>query len=169
MTPLEDQHRFRVVAWWAAGRTGIAKSTSAPNAIHFTSPPAFGGVDGRWTPEELLLCAVASCFTTTFRAVAESSKFEYTDLQVEVEGAIVKTDAGYRLGEVFIRPHLIVPNEQQQEQARALKLLQKAEGLCLVSHALSVAQRFEPRVQVSEPRAEVNQPLSVSDRKEGDV
>jgi peroxiredoxin-like protein len=167
MAPMENQHRFRVVAWWAAGRTGIAKSSSALNAIHFTSPPAFGGVDGRWTPQDLLLCAVASCFTTTFSAVAEDSKFEYTDLQVEVEGAIVKTDAGYRFGEVCIRPNLIIPHEQEQERAHALKLLQKAEGLCLVSHALSVAQRFEPRVQVSEPRAEVNQPLSGSDRKEG--
>ena len=42
-------------------------------------------MDGRWTPEDLLLCAVASCYTTTFRAVAESSKFEYKDLQVEVD------------------------------------------------------------------------------------
>jgi peroxiredoxin-like protein len=167
MTPMADQPRFRVVAWWTAGRTGIAKSSSAPNAIHFTSPPVFGGVDGRWTPEDLLLCSVASCYTTTFQAVAEESKFEYTDLQVEVEGAIGKTDAGYRFGEVCIRPKLIIPHKQEQkrereqEQARALALLHKAEALCMVSHALSVAQRFEPRVQLGEARG-VGQPLPVS-------
>ncbi len=113
---MEATHRFRVVAWWASGRTGIAKSSSAPNAIHFTSPPAFGGLDGRWTPEDLLLCAIASCYTTTFRALAENSKFEYTDLQVEVEGSIGKAETGYSFGEILIRANLIVPQEADDSQ-----------------------------------------------------
>ena len=99
---MEETHRFRVIAWWASGRTGIAKSSSAPNAIHFTAPPAFGGLDGRWTPEDLLLCAIASCYTTTFRALADKSKFEYTDLQVEVEGKISKCDTAYNLSLIHI-------------------------------------------------------------------
>jgi peroxiredoxin-like protein len=162
---MEEAHPFRVVAWWASGRTGIANSSSAPNAIHFTSPPAFGGMDGRWTPEDLLLCAVASCYTTTFRAVAESSKFEYKDLQVEVDGAIAKSETGYHFGEVFIRANLTISHEQ--EQARAIKLLQKAKELCLVSRALSLEQRFEPRVQVVEPRVEVGHSLSVVGKEVG--
>ena len=160
---MEEAARFRVVAWWASGRTGIAQSSSAPNAIHFASPPAFGGVEGRWTPEDLLLCAVASCFTTTFRAVAESSKFQYTDLQVEVEGAIGKADTGLSFGEVLIRAHLTIPHEA--DHARAIKLLQKAKTLCLVSHALSLEQRFEPRVQVGRAHAEASYPLPVSGKE----
>jgi len=96
---MELGHRFRVVAWWASGRTGIAQSSSGPNAIHFASPPAFGGLEGRWTPEDLLLGAIASCYTTTFRTLADYSKFEYTDLQVEAEGVIRKAETGYSLGE----------------------------------------------------------------------
>jgi peroxiredoxin-like protein len=145
---MEEVHRFRVVAWWASGRTGIAKSSSAPNAIHFTSPPAFGGLDGRWTPEDLLLCALASCYTTTFRAVADHSKFEYTDLQVEVDGDIRKAETGYNFSEIVTRAHLTI--SQPAEQARALKLLHKAEGLCMVSRALSAKPKFEPVVQVGE-------------------
>jgi len=162
---MEETHRFRVVAWWASGRTGIAKSSSAPNAIHFTSPPAFGGLDGRWTPEDLLLCAIASCYTTTFRALAENSKFEYTDLQVEVEGSIGKAEAGYCFGEILIRANLIVP--QEADDSRALKLLHKAKGVCLVSRALSVQPKFEPHVQVGGARVEVGQPLPVSSKEEG--
>ena len=162
---MEEGHRFRVVAWWASGRTGLAKSGSAPNAIHFTSPPAFGGLDGRWTPEDLLLCAIASCYTTTFRALAENSKFEYTDLQVEVEGNISRADTGYSFGEVLIRANLMVP--QEEDDVRAIKLLHKAKGLCLVSRALSVEPKFEPHVQVGQSRVEVGQPLTVSDKEEG--
>jgi peroxiredoxin-like protein len=136
-----------------------AKSNSAPNAIHFTAPPEFGGLEGRWTPEDLLLGAVASCYTTTFRALAEYSKFEYADLEVEVEGMIKKTNSGYSFTEVVVRPNLTISVEQ--EQTRALRLLQKAKTLCLVSRALSVEQGFEPRVQVSEARAESSRALPV--------
>ena len=162
---MEEVHSFRVVAWWASGRTGIAKSSSAPNAIHFTSPPAFGGLDGRWTPEDLLLCALASCYTTTFRAVAENSKFEYTDLQVEVDGDIRKADSGYNFSEIIIRANLTISHPD--EQARALKLLHKAEALCLVSRALSTKRRFEPSVQVGETRVESNHVVPVAGKGDG--
>jgi len=161
---MEETHRFRVVAWWASGRTGIAKSSSAPNAIHFTSPPAFGGLDGRWTPEDLLLCAIASCYTTTFRALAENSKFEYTDLQVEVEGEIDKADIGYNFSDILIRANLTIPHSE--ENARAVKLLHKAEGLCLISRALSVKQVFEPRVQAGEAQL-ASHASRVPDREDG--
>src|SRR5208282_3768534 len=164
ITVMEEAHRFRVVGWWASGRTGFAKSGSAPNAIHFSAPAAFGGMEGRWTPEDLLLCAIASCFTTTFRAVAENSKFEYTDLQVEVESAIGKAETGYNFGEVLIRANLTIP--QEEERARALKLLHKAEALCLVARALSVGRRFEANVRVGEPLVEVSQSLSASDKED---
>jgi len=148
---MEQAHRFRVVAWWASGRTGIAKSDSAPNAIHFASPPAFGGLEGRWTPEDLLLCALASCYTTTFQTLAEYSKFEYTDLQVEAEGIISKAETGYNFGGVVIRSNLTITPEVEQE--RAVKLLHKAKDLCLVSRALAVQQTFEPVVSVAVPVA----------------
>ena len=143
---METAKRYRVVAWWSSGRTGLAKSNSAPNAIHFTAPPEFGGLEGRWTPEDLLLCAVASCYTTTFRALADYSRLEYSDLGVQVEGTLRKVDSGYVFGEVVIRPKLTIPSEAEREQA--LRLLHKAKTLCPVSRALSVDQRFEPQVQV---------------------
>lgn len=160
---MEEVHRFQVIAWWASGRTGIAKSSSAPNAIHFTSPPAFGGMDGRWTPEDLLLCAVASCFTTTFQALAENSKLEYTDLQVEVDGDIRKADTGYNFTEVIVRANLTIAHPE--EQARAIKLLHKAEGLCLVARALSVKKSFEPQVQVGGTQVERSHALPLANKE----
>jgi peroxiredoxin-like protein len=156
---MEAEQKYRVVAWWSSGRTGLAKSDSAPNAIHFTAPPEFGGLEGRWTPEDLLLSAVATCYTTTFHALADYSKLEYADLEVEVEGVIRKTDSGYAFTEILIRPNLTISSDG--EQTRALRLLQKAKTACLVSRALAVEQKFEPRVQAGEPRVEFSQVLPV--------
>ena len=111
-------------------RAGPTKSASAANSIHFTVPLQFGGLEGRWTPEDLLLCAIASCFTTTFRVLAENSKWEYTDLQVEAAGTVDKADSGYSFSHIILRPHLNVLAEP--DCARGLALLRKAGSLCLV-------------------------------------
>jgi organic hydroperoxide reductase OsmC/OhrA len=143
---MEVTHKYRVVAWWSSGRTGIAKSDSAPNAIQFTAPVAFGGLEGRWTPEDLLLGSIASCFTTTFQAVAAYSKFDYTDLEVEVEGRVSKVDSGYGFQTIVIRPKLTIADEGGRQHA--VNVLKKVKSLCLVSRSLATTQEFDPKVEV---------------------
>jgi organic hydroperoxide reductase OsmC/OhrA len=123
-----------VTAWWAESQNGIAKSDSAPNAIHFAAPPQFGGTKGRWSPEELLLSSLASCFTTTFNTLAEYSRLPYLDL--EVEGMVSKGTDGYRFAKVLISPSLTIIKGTEQE--RALQLLNKIKTLCLISRALNI-------------------------------
>ena len=105
----------------------------------------------------MLLSAVASCYTTTFHALAEHSRFEYADLEVEVEGSVRKTDSGYSFNEIAIRPNLTISSDE--EETRALCLLQKARTVCLIARALAVEQKFEPRVQVGESRVEFSRLL----------
>lgn len=144
---ITDEHAYRVSAWWTSGRTGLAKSDSAPNAIHFTAPTEFGGLEGRWTPEELLLAAVAGCYTTTLRAIAGSARFNFTDLQVEASGTVRKAESGYTFTQIVVRPNLKIAS--LDEQAGALDLLRRAEKLCLVSRALGTTVKFEPQLEVA--------------------
>lgn len=146
---MTEEHSYRVAAWWTSGRTGLAKSDSAPNAIHFTAPTEFGGLEGRWTPEELLLAAVAGCYTTTLRAIAAAAQFPFTDLQVEANGTVRKADSGYTFTQIVIRPNLKI--ESEQERGRALDLLKRAEQLCLVSRAIGTTLKFEPQLELTNP------------------
>lgn len=143
---MSKDHSYRVAAWWTSGRTGLAKSDSAPSAIHFTAPTEFGGLEGRWTPEELLLAAVASCYTTTLRAIAGSAQFDFTDLQVEASGSVRKADSGYSFAQIVVRPNLKIASAEERD--RALELLKRAEELCLVSQALRTNLKFEPQLEI---------------------
>ena len=155
---MENEHNYRVVAWWASGKTGLVKSDSAPNAIHFTTPPQFGGMEGRWSPEDLLLSAVASCFTSTFHALSERSSFHFTDLEVEVQGCVNKSESGYMFSEIVIRPTVKISTDE--ERPRAERLLEKAKQLCLVSRALAVTQKFEPLVQAGPSQVDMTEPVA---------
>lgn len=141
------EYTYRVSAWWTSGRTGLAKCESSPNTIHFSEAAELGGLDGRWTPEQLLLCALAGCFTTTFHDVARSAKFDYTDLEVEIEGSVRRSRAtGCGFSEILIRPRLTVHAEDQCEAG--LNLLRRTKSLCLISRAIAVAQTLEPTVEI---------------------
>jgi organic hydroperoxide reductase OsmC/OhrA len=97
-----------------------------------------------------LLGAIASCFTTTFRAIADHSRFAYVDLQVEVSGTVAQDDGGgYGFTGISIRANLTVTT--QEEHQPGVKLLHKAKGHCLVARALAVQQTFDPVVTVAVP------------------
>jgi organic hydroperoxide reductase OsmC/OhrA len=105
-----------------------------------------GGLEGRWTPEQLLLCALAGCFTTTFHEVARAARFDYTDLEVEVEGSVRRNrSTGCNLSEILLRPRLTVPSEEQREVG--LGLLRRAKAVCMISRAITVPQTLEPTVE----------------------
>jgi len=144
---MSDEHTYRVAAWWTSGRTGLAKSDSAPNAIHFTAPTEFGGLEGRWTPEELLLAAIAGCYTTTLRAIAGRAQFNFTDLQVEASATVHKAESGWAIAQIVVRPNLKIASAEERDQA--FELLQRAEKLCLVSRAIGTALKFEPQLEIS--------------------
>jgi len=147
MAPDRSEHEYQVAAWWTSGRTGIAKSRSSPNAIHFTAPKSFGGLEGRWTPEELLLAAISGCFTTTFRTIVSKAESDFTDLEVEAVATMKKVDCGYIFTEIVLRPVLKIADPEQRE--RAIDLLNRAARLCLVSRTLDKPLRFEPEVEVT--------------------
>jgi organic hydroperoxide reductase OsmC/OhrA len=140
------EYTYRVSAWWTSGRTGLAKCESSPNTIHFSDAPELGGLEGRWTPEQLLLCALAGCFTTTFHDVARAARFDYTDLEVEVEGCVRRNrGTGCNFSEILLRPRLTVASEEQREVG--LGLLRRAKAVCMISRAITVPQTLEPAVE----------------------
>jgi len=140
------EYTFRVSAWWTSGRTGLAKCESSPNTIHFSEAAEFGGLEGRWTPEQLLLCSLAGCFTTTFHDVARAAQFVFTDLEVEIEGSVRRSrPAGCNFTEILIRPRLTVQSEDQREAGIAL--LRRTKSLCMISRAIGIPQTLEPSVE----------------------
>src|ERR1700687_84200 len=150
MSQRSGEQTYRVAAWWTSGRSGLAKSDSVPNAIHFTAPKEFGVLEVRWTSRRtLLLAALAGCFTTTLRTIAGSAQFDFTDLQVEASGTVRQAaEFGYGFSEIVIRPNLKIASSKERE--RALDLLEKTERLCLVSRPIRTPLKFEPQIEVTE-------------------
>jgi organic hydroperoxide reductase OsmC/OhrA len=78
--------------------------------------------------------------------VARAAKFEFTDLEVEIEGSVHRSrSTGCNFTEILMRPRLTVPSEEQREAG--LNLLRKAKAVCMISRAITVPQTLEPCVE----------------------
>lgn len=127
-------HHYRVAA--TAGPEGdVNIASDKVDAIASAAPPEFGGPGGRWSPETLLVAAVADCFILSFRAIARASKLSWVSLSCECEGTLERREGTTKFTEFVVNARLEVP--QGTDEERANRLLEKAEASCLVTNSLS--------------------------------
>ncbi|MBK6315638.1 MAG: OsmC family protein [Blastocatellia bacterium] len=153
-----DSHTYETEVVWIGERRGILSSTGLPD-IQVAAPPEFKGHPGVWTPEHLFVSATASCFVTTFLAIAELSKLEFVGITTTAVGKLEKIEGqGYLISEIVIRPTLTVKHAGDEE--RALRILEKAERNCLVSNSIKSVVRLESVVSTADVLTE-SSPQSV--------
>ena len=127
-------HHYKVAA--VAGPDGdVSLLCDGLDAIPSAPPAEFGGPGDKWSPETLLVAAVADCFILSFRAIAGASKLSWISLKCEVEGTLERKDGATKFTEFVVRATLSVPQDTKKE--RAHRLLEKAEESCLITNSLS--------------------------------
>lgn len=130
-----ESHIYNVHLNWVADRIGEVSSPELLTQIDVATPPQFpNGVEGVWSPEHFFTAAVNSCFMTTFLAIAENSKLEFTDFKCFAEGKLEKQDGKYLMTEIVLRPELTIINDSDKEKAE--RILIKSESACLISNSI---------------------------------
>lgn len=137
-----------VVSSRVSARENIQLSSPGLAALDAAPPAEFGGPGDLWSPETLLAASVASCFILTFRAVARASKLEWTELVCDVDAVLDRVDRVTRFTE--IREQVVLDVPAGTDEAKALRLLEKAEQACLVTNSLSAEVKLEAKVRVAE-------------------
>ncbi len=129
----EFPHHYLVHGLTRVGETGVVLSSKGLQSLNTDIPVDFGGPDDRWSPETLLVAAVADCFSLAFRIVAR--KFPWSELHCEVDGELDRVDRKTRFASFRIHAHLVISSDADPEQAVAL--LEKAEHVCVITNSLN--------------------------------
>ena len=143
----ELPHHYHVHASAEAEGNIALKAEDLPQLV--TAPPAeFGGPGDQWSPETLLVGAVADCFILTFRAIARASKLEWTDMECSAEGLLERVERVTRFTTFTVRANLTVPAGTDPDKAR--RLLEKSEEACLITRSLLAETHLEAEVLVAD-------------------
>jgi len=125
----------------------IVSSNGIPDLIA-TAPAEFDGPGDQWSPETLLMSAVASCFALSFKAVAGASSFTWKDLQCEAIGKLEKVERTLKFTEITTRVILTIGDDVGKQ--KAIKLIEKSESICLVTNSLSAKLKLEYDIVVED-------------------
>ncbi len=140
-------HHYHVNASAEADGNVTLKADDLPMLV--TAPPAeFGGPGDQWSPETLLVGAIADCFILTFRAVARASKLEWTRLECSAEGVLERVERVTRFTTVTVRATLTVPAGTDSEKAE--RLLEKSEEACLITRSMLAESHLEAEIIVAD-------------------
>jgi len=126
-------HHYRVCAQ-GQPEGDVTLSAARLPALATAAPPEFGGPEGYWSPESLLVGAVANCFVLSFRAVARASQLKWRQLEVDVEGALDRLEGVTQFTGFTIRVRLTV--EEGATESLAQAALAKAKRACLITNSL---------------------------------
>jgi organic hydroperoxide reductase OsmC/OhrA len=138
-------HHYRVSATVEAESTVQLTSNGLP-ALESAAPAEFGGPGDKWSPETLLVAAVADCFILTFKAIARASKFSWISLSCAVEGTLDTVDRLTQFTMFEVNASLTMPPDMNEE--KAMKLLVKAEQACLITNSLTADTHLTASVQL---------------------
>lgn len=143
-----EKHLYNVALTWKEGRVGEMSSPELPSRIEVATPPEFEkGVAGIWSPEHLFTASVLSCFMTTFLAIAEYSKLEFSNFDCTAEGVLAKEDGKFKMTEITLKPVLVIDDETKRE--RALRILDKAENACLITNSIQTVVHLDASVEIT--------------------
>lgn len=138
-------HHYQVAA--NAADTGNVELSSEGVATIASAPPAeFGGPGDQWSPESLLVAAVADCFVLSFRAIARASKLDWTSLSCDVVGTLDRVERVTQFTGFEVTAELGVP--AGTDEAKAQRILQKAEDACLITNSLIADSHLSATVRL---------------------
>jgi organic hydroperoxide reductase OsmC/OhrA len=139
-------HRYTVTAAGAPDGDVVLEGAALP-PIMSAPPSQFGGPGDRWSPETLLVAAVADCFILSFRAIARATKLPWDSVECAVSGTLDRVGKVPQFTEFHVIATLRVP--PGGDEAKARQALERAEQICLITNSLKGTAHLDARVEVT--------------------
>jgi organic hydroperoxide reductase OsmC/OhrA len=144
MIPLP--HRYLASAA-STSEDGVRLASGSLPLLDTASPAEFGGPGDRWSPETLLVGALADCFVLTFRAIARASGLRWVSLNCDADGTLDRIERAMQFTTFSLRVRLVVP--EGTDLALAERLLRKAETGCLIASSLKGPCHLDAAIEIA--------------------
>lgn len=142
-----DAHTYKIAVDWVRDRIGTLSSETMETTIAISAPPEFKGKAGKWSPEHLFVAAIGSCFMTTFLAVAEKARLEFSKFSCSAVGFLEIEDNKWRVSKVALHPTLCVSSSKMMPVAT--NILRITEHSCIISRSVTAQILMLPKIEVA--------------------
>ena len=132
-------HRYDLDLKWTGD--ALCDLSSGPRTLKGGPPAQFDGTDEtHWSPEHLILAALAQCLMATYFALNKRAAIETRSYTSKAEAVLDKTKEGLVFTSFKVVVRLAVPAARVDD---AKKLVASAHKYCITSNALKTAATVE--------------------------
>ena len=127
--------------WSGSGREGKGRIVTDDLELELSTPAAMGGRGVGTNPEELLVSAVASCYTATLFGVLRRAALPASSLSVDAHGIVGGYPGRARFERIVVSPTISGGDPtrvHEYEQAAA-----DAHDRCFIGHTLSESVDYQ--------------------------
>lgn len=91
--------------------------TLGGHSLQCSAPAVMNGKGVGTNPEELLISAVACCYSLTLAGVLQLRKLPATDIEIDVEGVVIR-DGGLRFDRITVSPTIYGTDSDREDDYR---------------------------------------------------
>ncbi len=134
--------RFDVeLRWSETGGKGVGEIQTDDLDLELSGPKSMGGRGVGTNPEELLVCAVSSCYTATLFGVLRRAKLPVDSLAVGASGTVTGFPGHARFARIVVSPTILGGNVERREEYETAAGI--AHDRCFIGHALAPDVAYE--------------------------
>ncbi len=137
------------LSWSGAGRDGTGEIATDELALEWSVPASMGGRGVGTNPEELLVCAVSSCYTATLLGVLRRAGLPASGIRTEATGTVTGYPGQARFARIVVSPTIVDGDPalvRQYEQAA-----EAAHDRCFIGRTIAGNVDYEVGPVAVEP------------------
>jgi organic hydroperoxide reductase OsmC/OhrA len=138
-------HQYSNKIVWETEKRGKLQSEGKPT-LDIATPAEFGGHEGIYSPEDLFVASVNSCFMTTFLTFVEKTRTKFIRFECTAEGTLDKVEKILKFTKIVLIPKVEVPSEREKKHTH--HVLDLVEKHCLVSNSMNCIIEMHPEVTI---------------------
>ena len=139
---------------WKEKTSGVMIAPSADEPIEVATPIEFpDGEEGKWSPENLFLGSISSCFMTTFLSFAKRKNLDIVKFSCHAAGEVDVIDGKLEFTRLQVYPEIRLMEEVQRP--RAEEVLKLTEKYCLIGNSVKSEILFHHLISAEQELATV--------------
>jgi peroxiredoxin-like protein len=137
-----DDLNFDVeLSWSGTGREGAGAIQTDDLLLELSAPESMGGRGVGTNPEELLVCAVSSCFTATLFGVLRHARLPVDSLAIRASGTVTGFPGHARFARIVVTPTILGGDSARQSEYEAAAA--DAHDRCFIGQTLAADVTYE--------------------------
>lgn len=148
MSTTSKTYEFPVSVRWLTGKRTVA-TVAGKDDLEVATPPEFkGGVEGVWSPEDLFVGSIASCFAVTLAGKAARRGIPMRSLSVGGDGVVTQRADG-RFGFSEVTLHVAIETDPGFEEEMGVAAHEAEDG-CLVAASVDLPVHLDLAVEATQ-------------------